>query len=153
MVRLGQAEAADDRAGRETRQELLTLRLRAELVDRRHDQRRLHAEHGAVAGIDALELARDQTVAGLVDAGAAVALDGRAEQAELAHLVEDAALDQLVAIRLEDARHQAFLRVLAGGGPDQPLVVGELLLEEERVVPGERGLVSGRRRSNHLQRR
>ena len=75
------------------------------------------------------------------------------EQAELAHLVEDAALDQLVAIRLEDAWHQALLRVLAGGGLDQPLVIGELLLEQERIVPRERGLVGGRRRSNHLQRR
>jgi hypothetical protein len=59
-----------------------------------------------------------------------------------------------VPIRLEDARHQAVLRVLTGGGLDQPLVVGELVFEQERIVPGEFRLGrDGRGGSNRLQRR
>ena len=56
---------------------------------------------GAVARVDALDLARDEAVAHVVDAGAAVAVDGRAEEAELAHLVQDLAVEFLVAMRLE----------------------------------------------------
>ena len=43
------------------------VRLGAELVDRHHHQRRLHAHHRAVAGVDALDLARDQAVADVVE--------------------------------------------------------------------------------------
>jgi hypothetical protein len=63
-----------------------------------------------------------------------------AEQTELAHLVEDGPIDQLVAVGLENPRHQAVLRVVPGGRLDQALVFGELLVEPERVVPRELGL-------------
>ena len=46
---------------------LLLLLLGAELVDRHHHQRGLHAHHRAVAGVDALDLARDQAVADVVE--------------------------------------------------------------------------------------
>ena len=62
MVGLGQAEAADPFARGELRQVFLLLRLGAELEDRHHDERALHAHHRAVARIDALDFARDQAV-------------------------------------------------------------------------------------------
>src|SRR5204863_3192722 len=73
-IRFGQPEAADQLALRELRQELLPLRLGAELEDRQHDQRALHAHHRAEAGIDALDLARDEAVAHVIEAGTAVLL-------------------------------------------------------------------------------
>ena len=51
-------------------------RFGAELVDRHHHQRGLHAHHRAVAGVDALDFARDQAVADVVEARAAVLLAG-----------------------------------------------------------------------------
>ena len=65
------------------------LLLRAECPDRIHHQRRLHGKRRAVAGIDPLDLARDQAVADVVDAGAAIALQRGAEETHLAHLVHD----------------------------------------------------------------
>ena len=83
VVRLGEAEAADPFAAGELRQVLLLRRLVAEFEDRQHDQRGLHAHHRAVARIDALDLARDEAVADVVQLRAAVLRrDRRAEQAE-----------------------------------------------------------------------
>ena len=94
VVGLGQAEAADDLAARELGQIFAPLRLAAVGVDRVHDQRGLHRHRRAVAGIDALDLARDQAVGDIAEAGAAVFLrDGRAEQAERAHLAHDRAVE------------------------------------------------------------
>ena len=72
VVRLGEAEAADPLAGRELRQIFLLLAFRAKSLDRDHDQRRLHAHHRAVAGIDALHFARDQAIGDIAEARAAV---------------------------------------------------------------------------------
>ena len=66
MVRLGQAEAADPFAAGELGQVLLPRRLIAKLIDGGHHQRRLNAHHRAVAGIDALDFARDQPIADAV---------------------------------------------------------------------------------------
>ena len=90
VVGFGQAEAADPLAGGQLGQVLLLGGFVAELVDRHHHQRRLHAHHRAVAGVDALDFARHQAVADVVQAGAAVGLgDGGAQQAQLAHLAKD----------------------------------------------------------------
>ena len=69
-----------------------------------------------------------------------MAVDRRAEQPERAHFADDLALDQLQPIGLADPRHQLLLRVVARGRLDQPLVLGQLLVETERVVPYELGL-------------
>ena len=68
-----------------------------------------------------------------------MAVDGRAEQAELAHLAEDLAIDPLEPVGLADPRHQLLLRVVARGRLDQALVLRQLEIEPERVVPGELG--------------
>ena len=138
-VGLGQAEAADPLAGGELRQVALALGLVAVGVDRVHDEGGLHAHHRAVAGIDPLDLARDEPVGDVGRAGAAVILRQRdAEQPELAHLVEDRAVGLLLAVGLDDARQQLLLRVGARAVADHALVVGELIVEQERVVPPER---------------
>src|SRR5580704_8613964 len=104
-----------------------------------HDQRGLHAHRRAVAGIDALHFTRDQAVSGVVGGGAAVFLGQRgAEQAERAHLVHDLAMEFLVPVGLQHARHQLVLAVIARDVADRDLLLAELVVEEERILPVER---------------
>ena len=122
-------------------------------VDRMHHQRRLHRIHRAVAGIDALDLARDQAIGDVARIGAAIFFRERnSDQAELTHLMEDIAIDLLLQIGLGDARRELVLRIGARGVADHALVFGELLVEHERIVPLEinRGrLVLGLRAHAH----
>jgi hypothetical protein len=104
-----------------------------------HHERRLHAHPRAIAGIDALDLACDEAVGDVVHAGAAVALDRRAEEAERAHLVEDLAVELLVAECLAHARLQLFLAIVARAVAHHAFLFGELVLEEKGVVPLEGG--------------
>ena len=139
VVGLGQAEAADEFAARELRQIFAPLRLAAIGVDRVHDQRRLHRHRRAIAGIDALDLARDQPVGDIAEAGAAVFLgDGRAKEAERAHLAHHRRIVALVAKRFEHARKQLLLRIVARGVAHHALFLGQLAFEIERIVPLER---------------
>ena len=64
--------------------------------------------------------------------------DGRAEQAELAHLAQDLAVEMLVEIGGGDARLQLLLRIALGRVADEPLLVGQLMVEIERIRPVER---------------
>ena len=113
----------------------------AENEDRHHDQRRLYAHHRAEAGIDALDLARDQPVAHVVEPGAAVlGGDGRPEQAHFAHLAEDRDIGPLVAEGFLHVRHQPALAILARRVADHPLVLAQLRVEQQRVFPAESGL-------------
>ena len=98
----------------------------------------------AVAGIDALDLARDQPVGDVAEAGAAVFLrDGRAEEAERAHLAHDLAVEALLAIGREHAREQLVLRIAARGVAHHALLFGELAFEVERVLPVEGRILDG----------
>ena len=111
-----------------------------------HDEARLHADRGAVAGIDPLDLPGDQAVAHVSDAGAAVAVDGGPEEPALSHLANDRRVEAFSAVRLQDARHQRALRVVARGVPDQALVLGKRALQQQRVAPVEarrRGVQGG----------
>ena len=143
MVRLGEAEAPDDLAGREPGQEALLLLLGAVRVDRVHDQARLHAHHRPVAAVHALELAGDEPVADVVHPRAAVTLQGRAEHPQLSHLVDDAAIELLVAVRFQDSRHELVLRVGARHVADVSLVLGELVVEVQGVFPSESAVGPG----------
>ena len=139
MVGLGEAEAADHLAGREFRQIFAALRLAAIGIDRVHHQRRLHRHQRAEAGIHPLDLARDQPVTDIIQAGAAVFLrDGRADQAERAHFADDIGIEFAVAIGREHAREQLLLRIIARGVAHHALFLGELAFEAERIVPLER---------------
>ena len=138
VVRFRQPEAADPFAGRQLGQVFLLLRFGAELVDRHHHQRGLDAHHRPVAGVHRLDLARDQAVADVVEAGAAILLrDGRTEQAEFAHLVEDASIGVLVAKCVLDPRLKALGGVGEGGLPHHPFLFAQLLRQIEGVVPIE----------------
>src|SRR5439155_24687431 len=142
-IGLGQAEAADPLAGGEFGQIFLALGFVAIGIDRIHHQRRLHRIHRAVAGIDPLDLARDQAIGDIARVGTAIFFRQRdADQTELAHLVEDFAVGLFLEIGLDDARLQLVLRIGARGVADHALVFGELLVEQERIVP----LETGRRR-------
>ena len=139
MVGLGQAEAADDLALGEARQVGVALLVGAELVDRRHHQRGLHAHHRAVGGIDPLDLARDEAVARELTPAQPwpwIVAPSR-PSAPISRRI--AALHELVPVGLADPRHQPLLGVAARGLLDQPLVLGELLVDAERIVPGELG--------------
>ena len=138
-VWLGQAEAADPFARGEPGQVLLALLLRAVGVDRVHHEARLDRHGRAVAAVDALDRAGDQAVADVAEAGAAIfRRDGRAEQAELAHLGEDLAVEPLIEIGRGDARLQLLLRIALGRVADEALLVGQLMIEVERIRPVER---------------
>ena len=113
-----------------------------------HHQRGLHRHGRAVAGIDALDLARDQPVGDIAEPGAAVFLrNGGAEQAERAHLGHDRAVEPLLAVGQQHARHQLVLRIAARGVAHHALFFGQLAFEVERVLPVERGVLELRRGS------
>ena len=138
-IGLGQAKTADPLAARQLRQIFPLLRLRAIGMDRVHHQARLDAHHRAITRVDALHLARDQAIGDIARADAAIFLrDGRAEQPQRAHLAEDRGVGMLVLERLDDARRQPVLSIGARGVAHHPLVVGQLVVEQERVRPVER---------------
>ena len=141
-VRLGQAEAADQLGLGELGQILLLLRLGAVGVDRVHHQRRLHRQRRAIAGIDALQLARDQAVGDVAQARAAVFLrDGRAEQAERAHLGQQLLVDPLLAPGEPHPRHQLVLGERPRAVAHHALFLGQVAVEIERVLPVEVGIL------------
>ena len=142
VIGLGQTEAPNPLAGRKFRQIFLALRLSAVFVDRMHHQRRLHAHRRSITRIDAFDFARHQTVADVVDLGAAV-LRGqrRSEHSERAEFVHDLAIETLLAVGADDARHQFVLRVVARRVAHHPFIGGELLFEQERIVPDKSGAV------------
>src|SRR3546814_9068022 len=70
-------------------------------MDGMHDERGLHRHGRAVARIHPLHLARDQAVAHIIESGPAIFRgNGRAEQAKLAHLGHDPAIEILFQIGL-----------------------------------------------------
>ncbi|MNE51552.1 hypothetical protein D3C80_1461860 [compost metagenome] len=143
MVRLGQAETTDPLATGQLGQVLLFGGFGTEFVDRHHDQRRLHAHHRAVAGVDTLDFTGDQAVAHIVQAAAAVGFrDGRAEQAGLAHLAEDRRVGVLVAEGFQHPRRQLVGGELLRAVAHHALFVGQLLVEQQRVFPVEAGVGS-----------
>mmetsp|Transcript_41417 Transcript_41417/g.97041 ORF Transcript_41417/g.97041 Transcript_41417/m.97041 type:complete len:470 (+) Transcript_41417:1594-3003(+) len=136
VVGLGQAKAADPLAGGQHGQVFTLGGLVAELIDRHHHQGGLHAHHRAVARVHPLHLAGDQAVADVVQAGAAVfGRDGGAQQAQLAHLAEDAGVGLLLAEGLDHPGAQPVAAVGRCGIAHHALFVGQLLVEQQRVVP------------------
>ena len=108
-------------------------------MDRVHHERALHRHRRAIAAVDPLDGAGDQAVADIAEAGAAIFVrDGRAEQAEPAHLAQDLAVEILVEIGFGDARLELVLGIGFGGVADHPLFVGQLVVEVERIGPVER---------------
>ncbi len=145
MIRLGETEAADDLAGSQLGQVFLALFFRAIGMDRVHHQARLYRHGRAIAGIDPLDLAGHQAITHIIRAGAAIPVDGGAEEAELAELIHDFAVEALMPVGRYDPRHQLVLGIAARGVADQPLFLAQLRVELQRVFPLELGFggVSG----------
>src|SRR5262249_59136830 len=77
-------------------------------------------------------------------AGAAILLgNGRPEQAERAHVADDAAVEALLAVVLENLREQLGLLIAPRGVAHHALLFREFALEIERVLPVEGLLVGG----------
>ncbi len=135
-IRLGQAETADPLAADQLRQILLLLLFGAVGIDRIDHQRRLYAHHRAVAAVDALDFACNEAVGDVGSADAAIGVgDGDAEQAEFAHFAEDLRVGRFFAVGVDDARLQPVLRIGPRGVADHTLVLGQLIFEEERIIP------------------
>jgi len=116
----------------------LALRFGAELKDRNHHQRALHAHHGAVAAVHALHLAGNQAVGHVIQARATIGLwNGRAQQAEFTHLAEDGRVGTAFAECLGDAGQQLVLAVGSGGIAHHAFVVAQLGVEQKGVLPVE----------------
>jgi hypothetical protein len=115
----------------------LLLRLGAVGVDRIHHQRGLHAHHRAIAGIDALDLARHQPVGDVARAAAPYSLrDGHTEQAGLAHQAEEFRLGRFVEIGFLNARQEFRLAESGCRVADHALFIDQLVVEKEGVFPG-----------------
>ena len=139
MVGLGEADADDPFAFRQLGQVLLPLLLGAVGVDGVHAQARLDAQTRAIGRIHALELAGDEAVGHVVDSGAAVALERRAQESQRPHLGHDLTVEALVAMGLQDARHQLVLGVGPRAVANHALLLAELVLEDQGVIPLESG--------------
>ena len=112
-----------------------------------HHQARLHAHARAIAGIDALHLARNQAIANVVQARAAEFLgDGRAQESQLAHLGEDGAVEMLVAEIVAHARGQPLLAKLVRVVAHDALVLGKLVADAQGIGPIE--FCGGHRKSS-----
>ena len=137
VVRLGQAKAAHPFAGGQLGQVLLPLLLAAVLVDRVHHQRALYADGAAVAAVYALHLAGYEAVAHVVQARAAIALDGAAQKAHGPGFVHDLAVKLFVPRGHQHAGLQLFLAKGVRGILHGAFVVAQLLAQEEGVLPVE----------------
>ena len=125
VVRLGETEAPDLGARGELWQPLLLLRLGAVRVDRVHHEATLHGRGGAQPGIAALQLLHDEAVGHVVESGAAVALQRRAEDAHLAELRNEMRRERPLPMRVGDERQELALDPVAHGVADHALVFGE----------------------------
>ena len=141
--RLGEAEAADLFPARHRRQPLLLLLLRSVEIDRAHRQAAVHAEEGAERRVDACQLHRDEAEQLLASAGAAVALEAQAADA------------QLLERRQQLERKRIVGPVLVDDRLDLGLHVGAHLLDDRLFLGGQdvRELVEvAVRRGNWLRR-
>ncbi len=129
VIGFRQPETADPFATRQLRQVALALILIAVGVNGVHDQRGLDAHGRPVPRIHPFDLPGHKPVGDVVDGGTAVLCrQGGAQQAKRAHLVHDFPVEVLVAVRIENARHQLTLRVFTRRVTDHAFVFGELVL-------------------------
>ena len=108
------------------------LLVAAELVNRIHAQARLHADKAAHARVAALEFLRHQAVFHVAHAGAAVALERRAEESQVGHGLHQFAREAPGAVAFLDDGNQVVFDELARGVADEALFVGEqgIVLDE-----------------------
>ena len=88
-----------------------------------HDQRALHGDEAAHAGIGALQLLHDEPVLHVAHAGAAVAFEVGAEKAELGQFGDQLGGEAGVAEAIADERHDALLGEAARRLPHQQFLL------------------------------
>ena len=137
VVGLGQPEAADRRALLELRQPPVLLRVGPEAMDGIHDEPALHRGEGAEPRVPALELLHDQPVGHVRQARAPVALEGRAEDAELAQLRHDRHGEGAGPVMLGDERQELGLDPVPDRVAHHPLLVREQGLDAVVVHAAE----------------
>src|SRR5208282_1067668 len=98
----GESEAAELFAFLHGGQPGLLLLFAAEFIDWVHDESRLHADEAAHAAVAAFELLGHQSVFDVAHAGAAVAFERCAEEAEIAHGLDQFARKAAGAVALLD---------------------------------------------------
>ena len=119
-------------------QPALALLLGAEQVDRSHRQAGLHAEERAEAAVAAVDLHVDEAPGERAHPRAAVALDAVADQAELAEAAEQRPRRLGALPVVVDHRKHLLVDEAPRAQEVVPLLVGELLADEE-VVGRQRG--------------
>lgn len=137
-VGFSKAEAADFFAGGEGGQPLVLLLFCAEGVDGIHDERGLDAGEAAQTGVAAFELLHDEAILDVGHAGAAVAVEVDAEEAELAHGFDELAREAAVAVALLDDGDEVVFDEVAGGFANHALVFSEEGVEVEEINAFER---------------
>ena len=104
-----------------------------------HDEGVLHTHRRAVAGIDTLHFAGHQAISHIAQPRAAVvARRHDAEEAHVAHLVHDLAVEAFLAEGRFHPWHQLVLGKSPGRIADHPLLAAQVAFEVERVFPVER---------------
>ena len=137
-IRLGQAKAAHPLAGGQLGQVFVALGIGAVGVNRVHHQRALHTHCRAIARIHPLDFARHQAVGHMAQAGAAPVVQRAAQEAQLAHLAHDFAVEALFAVGGQHARQQLVLTVGAGAVAHHALFFSELRIQQQGIVPLKR---------------
>ena len=130
---LGEAEAAELFAAGESGEPGVFLLVGAEGVDGVHDERGLHADEAAEAGVAAFEFLHHQAVFDVGHAGASVALEVGAEEAELAHDGNQFAREALGAKAFLDDGDEVVFDEVARGATDEEFFFIEAGIEMEKV--------------------
>ena len=130
---LGQAEAAQLLAAGERREPGVLLLVGAEGVDGIHHERGLHADEAAEAGVAAFQFLHHQAVFDVGHAGAAVALEVGAEEAELAHQGTSSRGKRSVRKHSSMMGIEVVFDEIARGAADEQLVFGEGGIEMKKV--------------------
>ena len=133
-VGLRETEAADFPSLRHRRQPALLLRFRSVAVDRVHTKRALHGGERTQPRVSALELLQREAVGHVVHARAAVSLQIRPEQSQLAELRHQLHRKRAVLADMLLQERKEFLRdELAHGIARDALLVGEQFIEAQKI--------------------
>jgi hypothetical protein len=124
---LGQAEGTELLAGRELREPLRLLLVRAEAVDGHRAERHPRLQGDRDGRVDARELLQGEAEGEVVPAHAAELLaDGQAEQAHRAHLAHELVRELLALVEVPDDRGDLLLREVLDGGPQGGVLLAEV---------------------------
>ena len=106
-------------------------------VDGIHHQRALHRDEAAQAGIAAFDLLHDEAVFHVAHAGAAVAFEIGAEEAQFGHFGDQFRGKARVAEAIADDGRDALVGEAARGLPHQKFLLGEEGIDREVVYAAE----------------